>query len=104
MSGTADPWEPACSPSLQHAAQRTPTIARGGAPERVYDADAADPDWTPNPVGFTAPQATEPLPLLVTRRIAQAEADLTAYVREQTGRDDLTVTYVVSPIRPGRAQ
>lgn len=52
--GSADPWEPACSPALLHNAVRTPAIVRGGAPERVYDADAADPDWKPRPVGFTA--------------------------------------------------
>jgi hypothetical protein len=54
-------------------------------------------------MGTPRPPAPEPLPLLVDRRIAQAEADLTTYVRERLGRDDLTVALVVSPILPERA-
>lgn len=32
-----------------------------GGPERIYDKNAADPDWKPRPVGFTADISTEPV-------------------------------------------
>lgn len=54
MSGTADPWEPPSSPALQHHLQRTPSLERTPAPERIYVPAEADPTWQPRPVGFTA--------------------------------------------------
>lgn len=45
-----------------------------------------------------------PLPQPVQRVIAQTEANLTAYVRERLGRDDLTVSFVVTPLTPERAR
>lgn len=62
MTNHADPWglpvTPAMSPKVYH---RT-TVERIGGPEWIYDADNADPDWKPNPVGFAPPAATQPRP------------------------------------------
>lgn len=40
------------------------SVVRTGGPERIYDADAADLNWKPRAVGFTAaltPAEREPL-------------------------------------------
>ena len=58
--GTADPHEQPSLPALQYAVSHWPSIVRTEAPVRVYDDAAADPDWTPRPVGF-APPAPAPV-------------------------------------------
>lgn len=63
MSGTADPWEPAVTPALLRSAVRRPSVERIGAPDRIYDKDAADPNWKPRPAGFTAKIRTPVDPL-----------------------------------------
>lgn len=64
MSGTADPHEPPPLPAFQSRVTRYPSVVRCDGPARIYDQDAADPDWTPRPVGFLAPIAgrVEPQP------------------------------------------
>lgn len=52
MSGTADPWEPANMPTFGFHTQRTPRVEHVDGPSRIYDHEAADPDWKPRPVGF----------------------------------------------------
>jgi hypothetical protein len=65
VSGTADPWEPVCSPALLHTTQRTPTVERTGGPERVYDAEAAKEPMPPRgPLGFVPPPSPEREPVL----------------------------------------
>lgn len=49
------PHEIPCVPALQRDVAWRPQIVRTGAPERIYDAENADPHWRPRPVGFTAP-------------------------------------------------
>lgn len=64
MTGTADPHEPPCLPALLWDAERSPDVALTGGPDRIYDPDAADPAWTPRPVGFAPRRPTETEPLL----------------------------------------
>lgn len=56
MTGTADPWEPPSIGSLQWRIERSPDVMLTAGPERIYDHDAADSNWTPRPVGFAIRQ------------------------------------------------
>lgn len=59
-----DPWDRPIIPALQYQVRQHVNIERTGGPERIYDSSAADPDWKPRPVGFTAHIATEREPIL----------------------------------------
>jgi hypothetical protein len=60
---SADPWEPPCSPSLRYDVAYRPDVIHLGGIDRIYDDEAADPDWRPRRVVFVIP-AREVEPLL----------------------------------------
>jgi hypothetical protein len=100
VTGTADPWEPPCAPAFLWKTQRTPSVERTPAPERVYDADAAKEPMPPRgPLGFTAAAPQSPEAAAIARALAVCDEwdALSKGETSTTGRIRAALTLNPSP-------
>lgn len=56
-------WEPPTCPALNWWPPPSSNVQHIGGPDRLADADEADPNWKPRPAGFTAKIRTPVDPL-----------------------------------------